>query len=98
VSYEYDYSTIDQMLDDLGLSEVDKADIKARYDPPRIQRHVAYTTYMTEIQRTIRNPIGWFKASIRGDWKAPSGFELKQKVFHFRVDADAWAEITKGDD
>jgi hypothetical protein len=70
--FGYSEHSIKEMLDDIGVSEEDQAVLYRTYDLPHIQRHAAYT----QIERLfgkIQNPVAWFKASLRGNWKAPQG-------------------------
>lgn len=92
----YTFATIAEMLDGLDMSAEDQAWILQRYDPPRIQRHAAYTLWLSKTTDTIHNPIAWFKASIRGNWRAPQRFDAQQQIMYFRIDESTWAKFTSG--
>ncbi len=94
---EYSFDSIKEMLDAIGITPEDQAEVYRTYDPPRIQRHAAQTIFcMHNPDSVLRNPIAWFKASIRGNWKPPPGFDAQQQVMYFRIDEGTWAKMTTG--
>ena len=93
---EYSWDSIKEMLDEIGLSPDDQAITYNTWDLPRIQRHAAQTIFcMKRPDTLLRNPVGWFKASIKANWGPPPGFDAEQKIMHFRVDESTWAEMQK---
>ncbi len=93
--YAYSFDDIKPMLDEIGMSEEDQAELYRTYVPPRIQRHAAQTLYLMHTANHPRSPIAWIKASIKGNWGPPPGFDAEQTVMHFRVDEATWVEFTK---
>lgn len=61
-------------LRDLGITERVAGDLLARYPHAYLWRMVLQTRYMRR-QGMVRNPAGWFIASVRGHWHAPAGFD-----------------------
>ena len=90
---EYSFEPIKDMMTEIGVSEEDQAQIFRTYDAPRIHRHAAYTIYGMQTKAAIKNPVAWFKASLRGNWNAPPGFGAQQQVLYFRIDESTWARM-----
>lgn len=91
----YSMDSIAEMLDGIGITQEDQAWLLQSYPPEKIQRHAAYTIYALDRGDKIKNPAAWLKASLRGNWNAPQGFDAQQTVLHFRIDENTWAEMEK---
>jgi hypothetical protein len=91
----YAFDAINTMLDAIGVSKEEQAEIYRTYEPPRIQRHAAQTIFCMQTADHLRSPVAWFKASIRGNWGPPPGFDAEQQVMHFRVDEGTWVEFQR---
>jgi hypothetical protein len=79
---EVSAETIDQLL--------------TKHDPMDIVRHLRYTIYLTWHRKKLNNPPGWFVTSLRGNFKAPTGYtENDPNKLTFALDDETFVEIVK---